>query len=337
MSDRKILVDRFGRRVTTLRISLTDRCNFRCVYCLPPEGLPALEKSNFLSVNDITRLVGVFGRLGVTRFRLTGGEPLLRTDIVQIVRSLKQVDGVRDLSITTNGSRLMELAHPLKAAGLDRLNISLDSLDADRFGDIAGTEQFGKVRAGIGLALRAGFPVKLNMVLLRGISIEEILQFVTLAVNHPLDVRFLEFMPLCGSGWNADLVYPVTEVFDIVRQHFHLQERPRNGDPAKTYSIAGGMGGVGFIAPLSEPFCDHCSRIRITADGKLRPCLFSDYEMAIGDLIKGEEPDDALIEAVRRAVWDKPRGSDFNHMPFRGETARSRSVSPGPFIRSIGG
>ncbi len=337
MPERQSLVDSFGRRIENLRISLTDRCNFRCVYCMPPEGLPMLEKSGFLSLDEIVRFVGIVGRLGVNRYRLTGGEPLLRRDIVDVVRAIKAVPGVEELSVTTNGSRLSELASPLREAGLDRINVSLDSVDQRRFETVTLTSQYQKVRDGIRAAFEAGFPVKLNMVVLKGIRREEILDFVRLAVDHDIEVRFLEFMPLCGEGWEAKLVYPISDVRDTVRERFELHPQHRGDKTAETWRIGNGPGRVGFIASLSEPFCDSCSRMRLTADGKIRPCLFSDYEMPVGDLLRNGAGDEEVIAAIRTAVANKPRGNQFVEKPFAGTEEDGRRVANGPYIRTVGG
>jgi cyclic pyranopterin phosphate synthase len=304
---------------------------------MPPEGLPTVSKSSYLTTAEITRFVSVVARLGVARCRLTGGEPLLRKEVVEITRSIKMVAGMREVSMTTNGSLLTRFAEPLRKAGLDRLNISLDSLDARRFEDISRSSQYERVRAGIEAALELGFPVKLNVVVIRGMPDEEILEFVRMAVAHDMDVRFLEFMPLCGSGWDGDRVYPVGEVRELVRGHFELTGLARGDRPAETFSIAGGRGKVGFIASLSEPFCDTCSRMRLTADGKIRPCLFSGKQYAVDRLLRAGAPDDELIGAVRQAVWNKVAGNEFARDPFRaGESARRR-VRSGALIRGIGG
>lgn len=337
MADGQFLVDSFGRRIDNLRISLTDRCNFRCVYCTPPDGFPLMQKTRFLTLDQIVRFVRIVGAVGVTRCRLTGGEPLLRPDIADIVRTLKRVDTLRELSITTNGSRLADLAVTLRDAGLDRLNISLDSIDPGRFRSVTLSTQYDRVRHGIESALAAGFPVKLNMVVLKGISESEIVEFVRLAVDGDMEVRFLEFMPLCGDGWEADLVYPIAGVRDIVRRHFELEPRRRGDRTAETFSIAGGRGRVGFIASLSEPFCDTCSRIRLTADGNVRPCLFSDYEVPVGRLLANGASDDAVLEAVRTAVANKPRGNQFVDEPFGMDEEGTRRFAAGPHIRTVGG
>ena len=330
------LIDSFGRRVTTLRISLTDRCNFRCVYCMPPEGLPVMPTSHYLTVDEIARFVRVVGRLGVTHYRLTGGEPLLRKEVVEIVAALRRIATVRELSVTTNGSSLASLAGPLRAAGLDRINVSLDSLDPDHFAHITRYSHYDRIREGIETALGCGFPVKLNVVVMRGISDTEILAFARLAVEDDMEVRFLEFMPLCGSGWRPDLVYPIDRVRSTIAQHYEMKELPRGSRPAQVFSLGGGRGHVGFIAPLSEPFCENCSRIRISADGNIRPCLFSDFEVSIGHLLKANAPDDQLANVIRQAVANKPAGSQFADQPYQ-ETGTDRTYKAGPFIRSIGG
>ena len=333
----KPLVDRYGRRVTTLRISLTDRCNFRCVYCMPPEGVTLLPRTGFLTVSELVRFVRVAGRMGVERYRLTGGEPLLRRDIVEVVRSIRRIETVRELSITTNGTRLGELAADLRAAGLDRLNVSLDSLDDARFGEVTRYPDYRRVREGIEAALATGLPVKLNVVVLKGMPESEIIEFVRLAERRELEVRFLEFMPLCGSGWQGDLFFPIAKVREVVEGHVELRELERNGHPAQVFAVNGGAGKVGFIAPLSEPFCETCSRIRISADGRIRPCLFSDYEVPMGHLLKNGSTDGDIAGALREAVANKPRGSKFRDDPLRDGTTDISDDAMGPFIRSIGG
>lgn len=330
------LVDSFGRRIRALRISLTDHCNFRCVYCMPPEGLPTMPRDDYLSVEQIARFARVAASLGVERFRLTGGEPLLRQDVVDIVRTIKQIDLVGEVSMTTNASLLDRFAQPLRDAGLDRINVSLDSLDAERFNTIVRTKQFDRVSRNIDLAVCLGFPVKINVVVLKGMPTSEILDYVHLAVDNDIEVRFLEFMPLCGSGWDAESVLPIADVRRAVRDRFDLIETPRGDRPSETFEVAGGKGRVGFIAPLSEPFCGACSRMRLTADGKIRPCLFSEEEYSIREHLEPGVPDSTLIAAIRQAVWRKVWGSEFAADPFRSGEAKPR-VLESPFIRSIGG
>jgi cyclic pyranopterin phosphate synthase len=337
MATERVLVDSYGRRIASLRISLTDRCNFRCVYCTPPEGFSVTPKPEYLTRDEVVRIVRIMGRYGVGRVRLTGGEPLLRDDIVEIVAAVRAVETVEEVSITTNASRLAALAVPLKGAGLDRLNISLDSLDESRFARVARTAQYARVMEGIDAAIDAGFPVKVNVVVLKGMTDEEIVDFVAMAVRRDIEVRFLEFMPLCGDGWQADLVYPIGGVRDVVARRFDLLEKERGDRTAQTFAIAGG-GRVGFIGSLSEPFCNACSRVRISADGRIRPCLFSGYEVPLRELMRDGASDDAIVGAIRTAVANKSRGNQFVEAPFREESAQSQVVSGGePLIRRVGG
>lgn len=336
MTGQNVLADRYGRRVSTLRISLTDLCNFRCVYCMPPEGVEQIETSRYLTLDQVARVVRLTGQLGVTRYRLTGGEPLLRPDIVGIVGRLKTIDTVSELSITTNGSLLPRLAAPLRSAGLSRLNISLDSLDPDRFNAVTRHRLYERVRAGIQAALDVGFPVKINVVVMKGMTVEEIVGFVNLAVDRALEVRFLEFMPLCGSGWETERVFPIGQVRAMVRERFALSAVPRDGHPAEVFTVKGTGARVGFIAPLSEPFCEDCSRIRITADGRIRPCLFSDTEHDLAPLLGWGASDEDLVAAIRSAVWAKPAGSQFKETPFA-EDVEAEWSTQGPMIRGIGG
>jgi len=335
------LVDGFGRRIRTLRLSLTDRCNFRCVYCLPPEGVDALDRQRYLSRRALVRLVATCARMGVRSVRLTGGEPLLRRDIVELVRALHRSGGAIELSLTTNASRLAVLAGPLRRAGLARVNVSLDSLDPERFVRVTRYRRYERVREGIDAALAAGLHVKLNVVVLRDMEDGEILDFVRLAVERQLDVRFLEFMPLCGSGWRPDLVYPLGEVRALIEQTFRLVPLARGDAPAEPFAVDDGAGRVGFIAPLTDPFCDTCSRIRVSVDGKLRPCLFSHAQFDLRAAL--EHGDDHELEvAIRAGVAAKPRGSQYDHAPFHPagctdtEQRRARATSA-PRIHNIGG
>jgi len=304
---------------------------------MPPDGLPTISRPEYLSVAEIARFAEVAARLGVERIRLTGGEPLLRPEVIEITQALKQINGVRELSMTTNASLLGRFAKPLREAGLDRLNISLDSLDGERFGDITRSKMYKAVLDGIHTALDIGFPVKLNVVVISGMPDDEIIEFVSMAIDHDIDVRFLEFMPLCGSGWEADRVYAIGEVRNIVAARFTLTELDRADQPAQTFSIDHGRGRVGFIAPLSEPFCGQCSRMRLTADGKIRPCLFSNDEYSIGHLLKSGVSDNDLADAIRHAVLNKVWGSEFADKPFRTGETHQRDTQSSPFIRSIGG
>lgn len=330
------LTDSYGRRVRSVRVSLTDRCNFRCVYCTPPDGFDVTPSDEYLTIEEVARLVRLLGARGVTRVRLTGGEPLLRRDIVEVVEAVRGVETIDDLSMTTNASRLATRAEALRAAGLDRVNISLDSLDPARFNRVARADQYRRVREGVDAAIAAGFGVKVNVVALRGMSDDEVLGFVQMAIDNDIEVRFLEFMPLCGEGWQSTLVYPVGEVRDVVARSHPLIELPRNGNTAQTFAVAGGAGSVGFIGSLTEPFCESCSRIRISAHGTIRPCLFSDYEVDLKGLMRAGACDDEVAAAVEAAVWNKPAGSQFASTPFE-EVGRGGVFAGGPLIRRVGG
>lgn len=332
------LVDSFGRQITYLRISLTELCNFRCVYCLPPEGLPTAPPSQYLTRPEILRFVKLIGSLGVERIRLTGGEPLLRPDLPEIIRSLKEIETVKDLSLTTNGSRLQPLVGRLKEAGLDRINISMDSLDPERFQKITRSDRCQQVLEAAFSALEAAFPVKLNVVAMKGLGRKEILRFVNLAVEYPLEVRFLEFMPLCGKGWGPEFFLPIASIRSVVQEHFELEpEGPREDRVAQTFLLKGGKGKVGFIASLTESFCNSCSRMRLSSDGKLFPCLFSDVQVSIRELLREKAPDEALLEAVRRAARIKPRGNEFRDHPYEEEKGADFQIQPSPMIHNLGG
>ncbi|MCB9800366.1 MAG: GTP 3',8-cyclase MoaA [Candidatus Omnitrophica bacterium] len=335
--EKERLVDSYGRQIDYLRISLTDLCNFRCIYCTPAETLPLVPPAQYLTRQEILRFVRIAGGLGIYRVRLTGGEPLLRKDILEIVKALKDVETVRDLSITTNGSRLKPFLKPLKKAGLDRLNISLDSMEVSRFEEVTRVKAYQEVMDSVLAALQLGFPVKLNMVVLKGLREDEIIRYVNLAKNHPLDVRFLEFMPLCGTGWRPDLVLPISEVRSIVHEKFNLIPLPRGKNVAEEYQIGDGMGKVGFIASLTESFCNECSRIRLSSDGLIQPCLFSDKQVSVKDLLRSGATDGAIEEAIRYAASIKPKGNYFLDEPFTGHEKDLEKYAKTPLIRSIGG
>jgi len=337
------LIDSYGRRVTYLRVSLTDRCNYRCLYCMPPEGAAVMPKDHILTDDAIVQFVRVAATLGVERIRLTGGEPLLRPGLVELVSRLAKIPGVKDLGLTTNGSRLTALAVPLREAGLTRINVSLDSLEADAFEAITGGGRLSSVMEGIDAAMNAGLPLKINVVVLRGMNEGELLDFARLALRRGVQVRFIEFMPLCGTGWRPELVFPLTEVKAIMRAHFCAESMGRGSDVADLMTISDGRrtGEVGFIATLSEPFCDTCSRIRLTADGKIRPCLFSREDFAVSELLKTDVPDEMIAERIRYAVTNKPRGNAYDDAMREGGQADYSAYAgletATPSIRSIGG
>ena len=326
------LVDARGRAVTDLRLSLTDRCNFRCTYCMPAEGLPWLSPPELLSVDEVERLARVFVGLGVTEVKLTGGEPLLRREVVEIVRRVRAVAPDVDLSLTTNGFLLDRYAAALREAGLDRLNVSCDSLLRHRFEAMTRRDALDKVRAGLAAAEAAGFaPIKLNCVVIGGTNDDEVVEFARLARSTGYDVRFIEYMPLdADHAWERAKVVPSADVRAAIEAVFPLKARPgRGSEPASTFEFAdGAAGSVGFISSVSEPFCDSCNRVRVTAEGQLRVCLFALEETDLRAALRGGQPDEDVAQAIRAAVWPKWAGHRINFPDF---------VQPRRTMSAIGG
>jgi GTP 3',8-cyclase len=289
---------------------VTDRCNFRCQYCMPAEGLPWLERGELLSFEELERVVRVFVRLGIESVRLTGGEPLVRRDFPSLVGMLARIDGLRDLSMTTNGYLLERDAGALVAAGLRRVNVSVDSLQRDRFFQITRRDSLPQVLRGIDAIARHPElrPVKLNAVALRGFTEDEVLPFAAYARRTGFQVRFIEFMPLdADHAWSEDAVLTGDEVRAMIERVHPLEELPR--EPSATARVFrfrdGGEGEVGFVNPVSEPFCADCDRVRLTSDGKLRTCLFSMHETDLREPLRGGASDDAIADLIREAVWRK--------------------------------
>lgn len=331
------LTDTYGRVVDYLRVSLTDTCNFRCTYCVPPEGVAPSLPGSMMSANEVVRLVRVASGMGIRRVRLTGGEPLLRPDLLEIVAGIKRSARIEDLSITTNGSRLAPLLAPLRQAGLDRINISLDALDRQRFQGLCGVDAYPQVRGAFEDAVSMGFPVKLNVVAVRGLSYDEVLGFTRIAREYPVEVRFLEFMPLCGSSWRPELVIPIDIIRRIVKEHVELvADGPRGAEVAESCRVGGGLGRIGFIGSLTESFCDSCSRVRVTSEGQVRPCLFSDVEVPLGEALRHGAGDAGIADALRLAVRLKPAGNLYRERPFdRSGASESHIVSA--VMKKIGG
>lgn len=333
-----MLKDSFGRKINYLRVSITDACNFKCVYCVPAEGSSCLNPADYLKKEHIVRFVKLAAGAGIERVRLTGGEPLLRHDLGEIVRGIKREARIRDLSITTNGSLLKSKLEMLKTEGLDRINISMDSLIPERFKRVTASDRYQAVYEAAFETLKQGFPLKLNVVAMKGLSEGEIFDFAALARDYPVEVRFLEFMPLCGSGWQPELVYPVSEIRNLLEKRFVLtEELGRGNQVARTYRFEFGLGRLGFIGSLTESFCDSCSRIRITADGRILPCLFSAAEVSVGELLKTEANDARILQALYDAVQLKPPGNRFQTEPFRPENFSGADVNLQPVMRGIGG
>jgi len=311
------LVDRFGRVHTDLRVSVTDRCNLRCSYCMPAAGVEFRPHESILRYEQIERFVRVAAGLGVRKVRLTGGEPLVRKGVAALVKMLAAVPGIDDLAMTTNAILLGQHADRLKAAGLMRLNISLDTLRPDRFRRTAGYDALPAVLAGIEAACRAGFrQIKLNALAIRGESEEDVVPLARFARDKGLVLRFIEFMPLDGCRrWQAGQVLSAEETLDILRAEFGRLE-PVSDDPApaaaREYRFADGGGRVGVVPSVSRPFCDRCNRLRLTSDAKLRNCLFTTEPTDIGPLLRGGGPEERIVEAIRTAVETKhpARGAD---------------------------
>jgi GTP 3',8-cyclase len=303
------LSDGWGREIHSLRVSVTDRCNFRCRYCMPAEGLPWLAKPELLSFEEIHRLVALMAAMGVREVRLTGGEPLVRRGLAELVGLLAATPGVEDLSLTTNGVLLDRLAGPLVEAGLRRVNVSLDSLSHTRFAEITRRDALDRVLAGLEAAERHPElrPIKVNSVAIRGFSETEVPALAELARRKPYIVRFLEFMPLdADERWDADKVLSGAEIRAIVEQRWPLVELlASSSSTSRRFRFADGAGEIGFVSPVTEPFCSSCDRIRLTADGRLRTCLFSRREWDLRGPMRDGAGDRDLRELIREAVAHK--------------------------------
>lgn len=314
------LIDSFGRRITSLRISVTDRCNFRCRYCMPEKGMVWLDRRELLTYDEIHRLAVIFAGLGVTNIRLTGGEPLMRRELHVLIEKLNRVPGIEDIALTTNGYFLAVQAVDLARAGLRRVNVSMDAVNPHVFDAMVRRNYFAQVWKGLEVVQNLSMhPIKLNVVLIRGVNDNEIAAFVCLARTRPLIVRFIEFMPIgADDGWSMDRVVPTREVLGrIEAMGVRLTPVEYHGSQAADrYRFDDGMGEVGFISSVSEPFCSHCNRIRLTSDGKLRTCLFSHQETDLKSLLRGGAPDEQIAEVVIRCIWRKEEGHLINRAGF---------------------
>ena len=315
------LVDPFGRLVGDLRISVTDRCNFRCQYCMPAEGMTWLPRSEILSFEEIERFAQVcVERFGFESIRLTGGEPLVRAHLPRLVERLAGL-GV-DVALTTNGATLRLHAKPLASAGLSRINISLDSLQRDRFLELTRRDELDRVLDGIDAAIDAGLaPVKINTVMMRGINEDEVVDFARYGRERGVEVRFIEFMPLeAGDVWNADVVVPADEILAAISAEYPTEAVVRANEPAERYRYLDGGGHVGVIASVTKPFCGNCDRVRLTAEGQFRTCLFALDEFDMRSILRsgatGAELDDRLATAVRDAVGTKWAGHSIGQVNF---------------------
>lgn len=321
------LIDRFGRVHRDLRISLTDRCSLRCTYCMPEQGVEWLAKSSILTTDEIVRVAEVLATLGIVEVRLTGGEPLLRRDVVDVVARIAAIEGEHgplEVSMTTNGLKLPELAMPLREAGLARVNISIDTLRRDRFADLTRRDRLDDVLRGIEAAREAGFaPLKLNAVPMRGVNDDEIADLVQFAVDHGAQMRFIEQMPLdAGHTWSRVEMVDAGEILDRLSERFTLTPvGERGSSPSQDYLVDGGPTTVGVIASVTAPFCGACDRVRLTADGQVRNCLFAREESDLLPLLRGAEgrgpaDDDAIAEVLRRTIAGKRAGHGIDDPGF---------------------
>jgi cyclic pyranopterin phosphate synthase len=324
------LADKFGRQITDLRISVTDRCNFRCVYCRSADPETHMPSDHLLTWDEYERLARILVGMGIRKIRVTGGEPLVRPGVEDFIARLKAL-GVQDLSMTTNGQQLAERCDKLVAAGLNRINISLDSLDRDKFERITRTKTFDQVIAGIDAAQASPLrPVKVNAVLVRGINDDEVEAFAGFARDRNLIMRFIEFMPLdADRAWTREMVVTGAEVYDRIAARWPMvpvvHER---SETARKFRCADGRGEIGLISPVSQPFCGHCSRLRLTADGKLRTCLFSKEDHDLRFLLRGDATDREIGDEIHAIVAQKEKGHRINEPGF---------VPPSRTMVSIGG
>jgi cyclic pyranopterin phosphate synthase len=307
----EVMLDGFDRNINYLRISVTDRCNFRCVYCMPPQGKKWLDHADILTYEELLRLITVFSGEGVNKIRLTGGEPLVRKGLTEFVAAIKSLGRIKDISLTTNGSLLPPLAAGLKAAGLDRVNISLDTVNPASFARLTTCGRLEDTMEGIESAMAAGLsPVKLNVVLTDALTPRDLAYFVELVYNHPIAVRFIEYMPIGGEGTSRGP--DVEKVRRLLSEVGGAKLNPagtvRGNGPAKYYQFPKAKGAFGFITPISDHFCSACNRLRLTADGKLRPCLLSKEEIDIKTPLRSGASDRELARLFHAAVAAKPEG-----------------------------
>ncbi|MFZ0389193.1 MAG: GTP 3',8-cyclase MoaA [Calditrichia bacterium] len=301
------LTDAYGRRHNYLRISVTDRCNFRCRYCMPPEGVPPKSRGAILSFDEIARFSRIMADSGISKIRLTGGEPLVRKNLPELAARLSAIPGIETVGLTTNGTLLKEHLTELKAAGVSRLNISVDSLQPERFRQITLGGELSRVLEAIDLALQAGFhPLKINTVIMRHINSDELPGFAEFARQYPLEVRFIEFMPFRANHWNREVLMTSREMKQELQKFYELTPLPPEPQStARRFTIKGFAGTLSFISPISNHFCSDCNRLRLTADGRLKNCLFSGDALDIRQLLRDSLPDTEISSRIRAALQRK--------------------------------
>lgn len=316
-----MLFDPYQRKINYLRISVTDRCNLRCRYCMPEEGLSLISHDEILTYEEILRIVRVFAKEGMSKVRLTGGEPLVRKGIVHFISRLSQMEEIKDLSLTTNGLLLKDFAEDLKRAGLKRVNISLDTLNREKFSQITRRNGYERVWQGIEEAMRVSlFPIKINMVAIKGLNDDEIEAFARLTLHHPLIVRYIEYMP-SGNGdeWNDGEILTISEIKHRLEGMGKLIPIPSDqwDGPARRYRLEGAIGEIGLIGPVSDHFCGNCNRLRLTPDGKIRTCLFSDEEIDVKKFLRNGGSDEDVRKQLLLALQTKPEKHLINTHQFK--------------------
>jgi cyclic pyranopterin phosphate synthase len=325
------LIDCFGRNIDYIRLSVTDRCDLKCVYCHPPHKINYLDRSEICSYGELLQVVRVASKLGIEKVRLTGGELFLRKNIIEFIHSLQGIDDVKEIALTTNGTSLLPHLKRLKEIGLRRVNISLDTLSEDLYHRITGSHRFFAVLEGIQRALEEGFKIKINMVVLRGINETEITEFIQYFLKNSVEIRFIEFMPLCGPGWREDYFFPYEKIKEVIKKKFDIHLLPSSG-VAQEFALRDGNGldgKIGIIAPVTRSFCSSCSRLRLSASGELRPCLFSKTKVELLPLLRNNlalrKKEKMIREAFKEAVKMKPSSM-----------SKDRTVND-VYIRSLGG
>ena len=315
------LIDSFNRKHTNLRISVTDQCNFRCIYCMP-EDMQFMEDDAIMTFDEIVHLARIFVDLGINKVRLTGGEPLVRRGIPELIKRLREIKGLKDISLTTNGIGLIKQAKNLYDAGLRRINVSLDTLDEAKFERMTRRKVLSKVLAGLQEAQRCGFnPIKVNAVAMKGFTDDEIVDLAKFARDNSYQLRFIEFMPLDADDiWGRNMFIPGVEIINKIDAVYPLNPMEMNGDakhdPAKLYQFSDSKGDVGFISSVTEPFCEQCNRIRLTADGQLRTCLFSIIETDLLTPLRASASDETIENLIIKAVKQKEPGHQINATNF---------------------
>ncbi|GAB6270489.1 MAG: GTP 3',8-cyclase MoaA [Smithella sp.] len=312
------MLDHYDRDINYLRVSITDRCNLRCTYCRPKEGISLKGHADILRYEEILRVVSQTVKMGLIKVRLTGGEPLVRRGFVEFAGNLKKIKGLQDISLTTNGILLAQYAEDIFRAGITRINISLDSLDKEKYFQITRGGNLDDVFNGIAAAEKAGFaPIKINTVLMKGFNDNEALDFARLAFSKPFQVRFIEIMPVSevSAGRSADFL-PTRQLLETINRHFRLEplagKKNKSDGPARLYKMKDGLGEIGFINPVSDHFCSTCNRLRLTADGKLRACLLNDVEIDLREALSRHCDDDELAGLIREAILLKPQRHDLD-------------------------